>query len=445
MKLVKALAVLEGETIAFVGAGGKTSAMFALAKELDQRVVLTTTTHLGAWQAALADEHVVVEHVEDVQSLTFTDNKIVLVTGPTGNDERLEAPDDVLLQALKSLCKRTQITMLIEADGAKLRNLKAPAAYEPVVPAWVEKVVVVAGLGGLGKPLNADSVHRPEFFSTISKRPIGEPISVHDLVTVLGSEKGGLQGIPEDSQRYLFLNQAEGYVLKAKGGRIACQLRNSYDRILIGSLHQPGQTGPVFSVHAPTAGVILAAGGSTRLGQPKQLQAWVGKPFIVQVVQNALAAGLAPLIVVTGADREQIESALRGFSITLVHNKDWAEGQSTSMRTGLDSLPDSIGSAIFLLSDQPHIPATLIRQLIETYSESHKSITAPMAGGQRANPVLFARETFGALRSVTGDKGGRAVFNRFEVDWLAWVDDRILMDVDTDKDLNLLKTAYFPE
>lgn len=445
MKLAKSLGVRESETIAFVGAGGKTSTMFALAREIGQPVVLTTTTHLGAWQAALADEHLVVNHVEDVQSLSFNENKILLVTGPAGEDERLGPLDTLSLETLRRRCERDQILMLIEADGAKLRHLKAPAAYEPAVPAWVDKVVVVAGLGGLDKPLDSETVHRPEIFSAISERPLGETILVGDLAAVLCSEWGGLQGIPEKAKRILFLNQAEGDALKAKGSRIARLLIGFYDRVLIGSLHQPGQIGPVFSVQAPTAGVILAAGGSNRLGRPKQMLSWEGKPFIVQVVLNALDAGLAPLVVVTGADHEQIELVLADFPLTLVHNENWAAGQSTSMCSGLAALPEGIDSALFLLSDQPQIPPILIHQLIETYSENRNPITAPIAGGQRGNPVLFARETFAALSAVAGDKGGRAIFSKFDVDWLPWVDDRILMDVDTEEDLDLLIESYFPE
>jgi len=445
VKLAKALSVSDGETIAFVGAGGKTSAMFALAREMGKTVVLTTTTHLGGWQAALADEHIVVNKVEDLHSLSFFENKIVLVTGPRDVDGRLGGMDALSIESLKDRCENERVLMLIEADGAKLRHLKAPAEYEPSVPVWVDKVVVMAGLGGLGKPLDSETVHRPEIFSNISKRPLGSRIVVGDLVAVLRFEKGGLQGIPEKAQRILFLNQAEGPALQAKGARAARPLVEVYDAVLIGSLHQPGQTGPIFSVQTQTAGVILAAGGSSRLGRPKQMLAWEAKPFIVQGVQNALAAGLSPLIVITGADHEQIESVLEGFPVTVIHNENWQKGQSNSMRMGLGVLPEGIGSVIFLLSDQPQIPPTLIRQLIEAYSENRKPITAPMAGGQRGNPVLFARETFTAMGTVRGDKGGRAVFNRFEVHWLPWVDDRILMDVDTEEDFRRLKETYFPE
>jgi molybdenum cofactor cytidylyltransferase len=98
---------------------------------------------------------------------------------------------------------------------------------------------------------------------------------------------------------------------------------------------------------------------------------------------------------------------------------------------------------MFLLSDQPQISSELIRQLMDRYFQNRKSITAPMVNGQRGNPLLFDRSAFSALAEVEGDRGGRAVINRFEVDWLPWIDNRILMDVDSPGDYERLLWAYF--
>jgi molybdenum cofactor cytidylyltransferase len=97
---------------------------------------------------------------------------------------------------------------------------------------------------------------------------------------------------------------------------------------------------------------------------------------------------------------------------------------------------------MFLLSDQPQIPSQLVFQLVERYRQNRNPITAPMVDGQRGNPMLFSRETFSALEKISGDRGGRAVINQFEVDWLDWIDRRILMDVDQEGDYERLKLAY---
>jgi molybdenum cofactor cytidylyltransferase len=113
------------------------------------------------------------------------------------------------------------------------------------------------------------------------------------------------------------------------------------------------------------------------------------------------------------------------------------------MRSGLASLPDNVDSTVFLLCDQPHISPLLIRSLIERRAETRAPIVAPTTGGKRGNPVLFGRETFEALMTVTGDRGGRAVFNQFNVEWLPWVDSRIALDVDQPGDEEILYRAYF--
>jgi molybdenum cofactor cytidylyltransferase len=99
---------------------------------------------------------------------------------------------------------------------------------------------------------------------------------------------------------------------------------------------------------------------------------------------------------------------------------------------------------MFLLSDQPQVSLILIRQLIERYSINRFPITAPMVAGQRGNPVLFDKITFGSLMQVQGDRGGRAVFDKFPVDWLPWIDDRTLMDVDQEGDESALMDVFFP-
>ncbi len=192
------------------------------------------------------------------------------------------------------------------------------------------------------------------------------------------------------------------------------------------------------------AGIILAAGGSERLGYPKQLCTWQDRPFVLQVVQNALEGGLFPIIVVTGAYHEIIEKELSLYPITIVRNPDWASGIGSSMKAGLMSLPQNCESVMFLLSDQPQISPIMIRQLIECFIHTHAPITAAKLGDQWTNPVLFDKSTFQALMRVKGDKGGRVVFDQFEGNWLPWIDDRVLMDVDNKDEELALMEVFFP-
>lgn len=419
--------------------------MFALAEAWPEPVILTTTTHLGAWQAPLAETHLILHPGEELSQNLPEDFHKLLVTGPVNPDDRLTALEPRQLDALRDYCRENGILLLIEADGARHKDLKAPADHEPAVPEWVDQVIVVAGLRGLGEPLNDETVHRPERFADLSGIALGDQITAKALTAVLRSSEGGLKGIPRNARRTLFLNQADTPHLQAQAGRMANELIGSYHQVVIGSLQQPNENGPIFGVKTRVAGVILAAGGSQRLGRPKQLLDWQGQPFITKVVQNALAAGLSPLVVVTGAESEAVIEALAGLPVSFIHNPDWQAGQSTSLRAGMGALPENCQAVMLLLSDQPQVSPALIRSVMATYYEEHLPIAAPRITGRRANPVLFSHETFEALRGIKGDQGGRAVIKQFEVAWLDWIDERAALDVDDEEAYQRLQRAYFPD
>jgi molybdenum cofactor cytidylyltransferase len=123
----------------------------------------------------------------------------------------------------------------------------------------------------------------------------------------------------------------------------------------------------------------------------------------------------------------------------VIHNPDWAAGQSTSVRHGLQALPNSIGSAIFLLADQPHIPVELVKALRDQHTQTLSPIVAPLIDDRRGNPVLFDRITFADLQALTGDVGGRAVFAKHPITYVPWHDASLLLDVDTPEDYQRLR------
>jgi len=186
------------------------------------------------------------------------------------------------------------------------------------------------------------------------------------------------------------------------------------------------------------AGIILAAGASQRMGQPKPLLLWRGKPFVCHVARTALDAGLTPVVIVIGAHAEEVWAALADLPVEIVYNPNWAEGQSTSVQAGLQSLPPETDAAVFLLADQPHIPAALVRALLEQHAQTGAPIVAPLIGEQRGNPVLFDRSTFPDLMSLRGDAGGRLIFSRYRVVYVPWHDPSLLLDVDTLEDYERL-------
>lgn len=364
-----------------------------------------------------------------------------LVTGPLQDDNRLAGVGQDILYWLRESSINYNLPLLIEADGGRQKPLKAPAEHEPPIPDFVETVVVVAGLTGLGQPLAEENVHRAEIFARLSGLKMGETISTEALTNLLTHPSGGLKNIPPSARRVVLLNQADTPELQSLGGKMAQNLLESYDTVLVASLQPPTETGGIGRVHAVhewVAGIVLAAGEAGRFGQPKQLLDWHGKPFVRHVAEAALAAGLSPVVVVTGANAEQVETAIRDLPPTIIHNPHWQSGQSSSLQAGLRALSEKTGSAIFLLADQPQVTPTVLRALVERHSRDLSPIVAPQVQGQRANPVLFDRDTFPALMELRGDVGGRAVFSKFPVTYLPWHDESLLVDVDRPEDLEKL-------
>ena len=328
----------------------------------------------------------------------------------------------------------TLLAFVRHGDGWRGRPPKAPAAHKPPIPDFVSTVVYVVGLLGLGRALNGETVHRPERYSQLSGLAIGEAVTIDAIAHVLCSPLGGLKNIPPQARRIALLNQAETPELQAQARLIARQLLPTYQSVVVAALKHK----QAIATHEPIAGVILAAGASTRMGQPKPLLMWRGEPFIRHIARTALEAGLSPVVIVAGEHAAEINAAVADLPVRLVRNADWQAGQSTSVKTGLQSLPAEIGSAIFLLADQPQVPIELVHDLIEQHAHSLAPIVAPQIDGRRGNPVLFDRSTFDDLLSLSGDVGGRAVFSRYPIAYVPWRDASLLLDVDTPADYQQL-------
>jgi molybdenum cofactor cytidylyltransferase len=436
IELCKALRLGGAPQVAFVGAGGKTTAMFTLARQFDKPVLVTTSTHLGTNQLGFADQHIVVSSVEEISRLDPDALPAVsVITGGDAGNDRVAGLSEETLAALSAYAREHGLPLLIEADGARERSLKAPAEHEPAIPPFVDHVVVVAGLSGLGQPQSENSVHRLEQYSTLAELKPGEPIDGGAIARVLAHPQGGLKNISPRARRVVLLNQADKLALEAAAKTISVQLLGSYDAVLVAALrHSP----EVKTVYEHVAGIVLAAGGSQRLGRSKQLLDWKGKPFVRQVAETALAAGLDPVVVVTGAEGDKVEAALTRLNVVIARNLAWAEGQSGSVKAGLAALPGKVGAAMFLVTDQPQLPVALIEALRAEHASTLAPIIAPLVDGNRSNPVLFDRRTFPDFAELHGEVGGRALFSKHHVSWLPWLDNSLAIDVDRPEDYDRL-------
>ena len=193
------------------------------------------------------------------------------------------------------------------------------------------------------------------------------------------------------------------------------------------------------------AGIILAAGRSSRMGAMNKLLIPIdGKPMVRRAAEAVLAAQLTPVVVVTGHQREQVEEALKGLSVTFLNNKDFATGMSTSLRVGLDAVPAECDAALVALGDMPLITAAEISQLVNAFNPVEgRAIVVPTRRGKRGNPVLWARRFFGEMTAAGGDVGARHLFDAYPeaVVEVEMAGDGVLTDIDTPQALARLAAA----
>lgn len=191
------------------------------------------------------------------------------------------------------------------------------------------------------------------------------------------------------------------------------------------------------------AAVILAAGGSSRLGRPKQLLDWFGKTFIKQLIDLAHEAQLDPVILVTGANYEVIEQSISSETIVIARNDAWQDGQSSSMKVGVKSLEEhQVDSFIIFLCDQPHVPLELIDKIIDESQNDELDIVATSVAGKICPPTLFKARCSEGIMALKGDQGGRVLFKSYNTKILEWEDERLLQDSDTEEDYAKLINLY---
>ena len=189
------------------------------------------------------------------------------------------------------------------------------------------------------------------------------------------------------------------------------------------------------------AGVILAAGSSSRIGEVKQLLGFRQTTLLGQVVENANGCLLDEVILVLGHGADEIRKALRFEGVRVVINEAHAQGQSTSLRAGLSDVSEDTDAVMFILGDQPLVGSEVMNALIDGYCRTRAPIVLPTHRGRRGNPVVIDRTLFARVESITGDVGARVLFQEYaeEIVEIDVEDDSIHFDLDTWEDYEELK------
>lgn len=187
------------------------------------------------------------------------------------------------------------------------------------------------------------------------------------------------------------------------------------------------------------AALVLAAGQSRRMGALNKLLATVnGVPMLERVASEVLGSRVCAVHVVTGSDRDRVESALEGLDVHLVHNPLFDQGMSTSIAAGLCALPEDVEGALICLGDMPDLSARILDRIVAAFDpQGGAEVCVPTCRGKRGNPVLWSRRFFAEIRGIRGDVGARHLIGEHEdvVREVPIDDDAVLFDVDSPETL----------
>jgi molybdenum cofactor cytidylyltransferase len=246
-------------------------------------------------------------------------------------------------------------------------------------------------------------------------------------------------GMPVDPGNLLLVAAARGRPLLGAPGCARSPKENGFDWVLmrllaglevpreaitgmgVGGLLMEIVTRPQPRTEPPAvaprriAAVLLAAGRSTRMGGPNKLLAEIAhRPLVRIAAEEALKSRAKPVIVVDGHQRDQVERALAGLPLSVVHNPDFANGLGTSLKAGIAAVPADADGAIVLLGDMPQVDAALIDRLIAAFDPDRGAlVVVPTFEGKRGNPVLWSRRFFPDLMAIEGDVGARNLIGRY--------------------------------
>lgn len=188
------------------------------------------------------------------------------------------------------------------------------------------------------------------------------------------------------------------------------------------------------------AGVVLAAGTSTRMGRNKLLLELAGESLVRRTVRTAAAAGLDPVLVVLGHEAERVEAEILGLPCHTVLNPDYRLGIGSSLRVGAARAAEAAEALVVLLADMPFVDAGLVARVLARHREDGAPLVVVRYGEREAPPTLFGRALYGELLATPDGEGGRPVVDRHRVE-AVFVDapGEALRDVDRPADLALLE------
>lgn len=434
------------ELAAIVGGGGKTSLMFTLARALRPGVVTSTTTRIFQAQIRQSPAVTYIDNLSPLEE-QLQQHGMTLVVGRVEGEKAFGlSPEEVV-----ALWQRPSVHhVLVEADGSRMRPVKAPADHEPVIPPESTLIIPVVGIDALEHPITAVA-HRPERVSAITGLSADDFLTPETLAMLLTHPLGGLKNVPPTARVIPLINKvAEETELAAArqvARRVLMRSHGRVQRVVIGAVQKEP---PVRELQTPVTAVILAAGEGRRmqqrLGQPKQLLPWGERTVLGETLHQVSQSLVHEIIVVTGHEADAIGAEVGRFAgwpqPRLVHNPDYREGEMlSSLQTAIRQLDEGVTAVLVILADQPMVTSAIYDQLLAAFWQGKGELIAPTFNGQRGNPVLIGRRYFAELLRLPVGAAPRALLQAYPhaLYRLPVATDSVICDLDTPEEYERLR------
>lgn len=440
MRLNGALDIQPGAIVSFVGAGGKTAALFRLACELVEqgfRVLTTTTTRFAQDELQHAPYCIALGDSDELPASLHDDletHRHVLLYHHLTPDNKAQGVSAAWVDQHLAGLPFVDI-LLIEADGSRRLPIKAPLAHEPPVPASSTLVIPVVGLSALDQPLDDTHVYGVEIMQKALGCVPGEPITEAIIAGFVTHPELGLKNVPDRARVIPLLNQAtEAFLPRARAIAGLALKSPRIARVLIGSVQDDN---PILEAQRRVGAVILAAGQSKRMGQPKLLLPWGDSTIIRRTVEQIAAAGLAEIVVVAGEWADRIREQVADLPARVVVNPEYATGEMlSSLKVGLNALGGECDACLVALGDQPMLEFSVTWRVLDAYARGEGRIVAPSYQNQRGHPLLIDRAYWQAILDLPPGKAPRDVLraNEQAIAYVVVDTDSALVDIDTPED-----------
>lgn len=390
--------------ITFVGGGGKTSLMFSLAYNLKQfgSVLVTTTTRIRFEGENRYDNLVMLDkNKEDL----FKPKKGITLLGNGIESGKVVGVSKELLDDLYD--KNLYNFILIEADGAKEKPIKACKEGEPIIPLKTNINIGVIGVEALDKTVD-EICFRKDIFKDITGYNLENVIDNNCIINLINHNKGLFKETPENCKKFFVVNKCDNEITQKRAKdllRKVMKLTN-ISRVFLSSTYENIFLREYFNI----SGIVMASGLSRRMGQNKLLMNVNKKPMVENIVQQCTLSHLKNVLVVYS--KEEVKNIVKDYDVTFCYNSQPEIGQSESIKIGVKkSSEDNVDGYMFLVSDQPFLKSETINKLLSNFENN---IVIPVYNGKKSSPVTFPSSLKEKFLLLENDNGGREIIKQCE-------------------------------